>query len=84
MTDRISFIEIELKKCSRVYGVAPCTASVGTTGTQKCFNTRVTCQDKPNLNEAPVIVRYSQASTLTPVAADAAWSDVNWIAVGEV
>jgi hypothetical protein len=71
MTDRISFIEIELKKCSRVYGVAPCTASVGVTGTQKCFNTRVTCQDKPNLNESPVIVRYSLASTLTPVAADA-------------
>ena len=42
------FVEIDLDFCGNVYGNAPCTASVGVTGEQKCFNTFATCQDQPN------------------------------------
>lgn len=41
-------LEIDLPRCTRTYGTSPCTASVGTTGSAKCFNTRVTCQDTAN------------------------------------
>lgn len=42
------FVEIDLDFCANVYGSAPCTASVGVTGEQRCFNTFATCQDQPN------------------------------------
>jgi len=42
-------VVIVTRSCANVYGVAPCTATVGTTGEQKCFNTAATCQDRPNL-----------------------------------
>lgn len=61
---RIEFIEIDLQKCQNTYGIAPCTASVGVTGEQKCFNCRSTCQDLANIDEAPETVRYSKPSTL--------------------
>lgn len=35
----VYILEIYPDRCSRTYGVAPCTAAVGVTGTQKCFNT---------------------------------------------
>lgn len=41
----VVIVELYIDKCSLVYGVAPCTAAVPTTGTQKCFNTLKTCQD---------------------------------------
>ena len=43
---------IETETCSRVYGVGPCAAVLGTTGDHKCFNTRKTCQDLANFNRA--------------------------------
>jgi bacterioferritin-associated ferredoxin len=42
----IQIVEIKQPLCSRVYGVAPCTAVGPDAG--KCFNTRATCQDVPN------------------------------------
>lgn len=39
-------IEIDLDKCTRDYGVSPCTAA-GPTGSE-CFNTFATCQDESN------------------------------------
>lgn len=41
----ISIVELHLDYCSLDYGVAPCTAEIGTTGIRKCYNTRFTCQD---------------------------------------
>lgn len=38
------YVELDLDYCSNTYGIAPCTASIGTTGTQKCFNTLASCQ----------------------------------------
>lgn len=51
MPDRKVFtvVEIDLPSCANTYGTAPCTAAVGVTGTDKCFNTIRTCQDRANL-----------------------------------
>ena len=48
--ESVSFFEIDVPRCSRTYGVAPCAAVLGTTGQQKCFNARKTCQDPANLS----------------------------------
>jgi hypothetical protein len=66
LSNRISFIELEVKKCTRVYGSAPCTAAVGVTGDQKCFNSRATCQDLNNILEANELVRLAKPSAITP------------------
>lgn len=60
---RVTFIEIEIKKCSNTYGVAPCVAAVGVTGSEKCFNCRATCQDLDNIVEADEVVRFSIPSS---------------------
>lgn len=41
-------VTIEQDLCSRTYSIAPCVAALGVTGTDKCFNTRPTCQDPDN------------------------------------
>lgn len=40
----IAWVEIDLERCTRTYGTAPCTAAVGTTGRDRCYNTLRTCQ----------------------------------------
>lgn len=42
----VQILEIQQPLCDNTFGTAPCTAS-GTADT-KCYNTRATCQDKPN------------------------------------
>jgi len=66
LSNRISFIELEVKKCTRVYGSAPCTAAVGVTGDQKCFNSRATCQDLNNILEVNESVRLAKPSSIKP------------------
>lgn len=44
----ITIVEIDLPLCARTYGTAPCTAALSATFTDKCFNTRATCQDTVN------------------------------------
>jgi hypothetical protein len=66
VSNRISFIELEVKKCQRVYGSAPCTAAVGVTGDQKCFNSRASCQDLNNILEANESVRLAKPSSIKP------------------
>lgn len=46
------YVQLDLSGCSLTYGTAPCTASVPTTGTQKCFNTVGSCQDRANYAES--------------------------------
>jgi hypothetical protein len=55
---RVTIIEIDLPYCSRTYGVAPCTASVGVTGSIKCFNCLRTCQDKPHYAATSKTLRF--------------------------
>lgn len=44
----VMIVEIDADYCTLTYGAAPCTAVVGVTGSQKCFNTRKTCQSTAN------------------------------------
>lgn len=43
----IQIVEIDIDYCSLTYGTAPCTASLSSSNTNKCFNTYATCQVKP-------------------------------------
>lgn len=59
----VAIVELFIDSCQRSYGTAPCTASVGVTGTQKCFNTLRTCQDRPNYLSAGNQKKYRFATT---------------------
>ncbi len=41
-------VELELDQCRLTYGTSPCAAAIGTTGDDRCYNTRATCQDPNN------------------------------------
>jgi hypothetical protein len=71
MTERITLIEIDIDRCSRVYGNSPCTAALGVTGDNKCFNSLATCQDRPNYLNEIVTARYATASAQLPASVDA-------------
>lgn len=58
----LTYVEIDIKYCSLTYGAAPCTAAVGVTGEQKCFNTRnqrADCQDPDNFTSTTKTVRFA-------------------------
>jgi len=55
----VYIVELPSPRCTRVYGSAPCTAAVGVTGAQLCFNTLSSCQDEPNYAQADVPYRFS-------------------------
>ena len=80
MTQKISYIEIDLNRCSEVYSVGACTASIPATGAIKCFNCFATCQDKPNYNKEIVTSRHSTASGNLPIDIDAI-PDIKSIAI---
>ena len=67
----LTYVELDIPWCSRVYGVAPCTASVPTTGADKCCNTLATCQDTPNYNESTVTLRFAVDAYYRPRDIDA-------------
>jgi hypothetical protein len=58
----ITLVEIELPICSLTYGVAPCTAA----GSEKCFNSRRTCQDGVNFAVSTVTLRFAIDNGLLP------------------
>lgn len=65
MTDRdtigrepITILEIDQDRCSLTYGVAPCQAALGVTGDDKCYNTRITCQDDANFTLSTLTLRF--------------------------
>ena len=61
MTERpITLCQLKQKVCSLTYGSSPCTAAVGVTGAQKCFNTRTTCQDPANFDETTKTLTLSE------------------------
>lgn len=63
----ITFVEIDLGFCSLTYSNSPCTAAVGVTGTQKCFNARETCQDPDNYTDSTKTYRYCQPRDNLPI-----------------
>jgi hypothetical protein len=58
--ETIVFLEIDQPLCAQTYGVAPCAAVLGTTGTSKCYNSRVTCQDVPDYTPGTLTLRFSR------------------------
>ena len=58
----LTFIEIDVDRCSLTYGVAPCTASIPTTGAIKCFNSRASCQDLSNFTNVPTTLRFAKSA----------------------
>ncbi len=65
----VQYIEIDIDYCSLTYGIAPCQASLTNsppTGTIKCFNTLVTCQDRANFTNAPVTLRFAVPTSYLP------------------
>jgi len=55
----LTYVEIDISRCSLTYGSAPCTAAIPTTGSKKCFNSKATCQDRTNYAETTVTMRFS-------------------------
>lgn len=62
----LTYVEIDIDRCSRTYGVAPCTASIPTTGSRKCFNSLGTCQDRSNFNDTGVTLRFAVDASYLP------------------
>lgn len=66
MTQSVTYIEIDIPFCSLTYGVAPCIASIPTTGAAKCFNSIKTCQDRKNFTESDVTLRFAKMAEYLP------------------
>jgi len=70
------YVEIELDRCSRIYGDAftsppgsplvGCQAQVGVTGADKCYNSWETCQDETNFNPLSFWVRFCEQTSDAP------------------
>lgn len=73
MTDRhaLAYVEIDIPICENVYGESPCTASIPTTGSAKCFNCLSTCQDVENYAETEVTLRFAVPTDYLPESIDA-------------
>ncbi len=67
----VIIVEMDLDYCPNTYGVAPCTAAIGVTGADKCFNTCASCQDPTNYAQTPVKT-YRFSSRVLPVGAPSA------------
>lgn len=65
------FVELDMDFCANIYGTAPCSASIGTTGTAKCYNTYATCQSKPNFNKTIKTYRFCEQNADLPVGLSA-------------
>ncbi|WP_342150228.1 hypothetical protein [Methylorubrum sp. SB2] len=63
----ITMVEIDLDFCGLTYGVAPCTAALGTTGSQKCFNTFKTCQAPGAYTKGVKTYRFCSANAFLPI-----------------
>lgn len=66
MSRALTYVEVDVDRCSLTYGVAPCMAALGVTGDIKCFNSLGTCQDRANFTNSPVTLRFAQASDHLP------------------
>lgn len=54
----ITIIEIDQDFCSLRYGVSPCEAALGVTGSTKCYNTIASCQDEANFDLDSLTLRF--------------------------
>lgn len=58
-------VEIDVERCSLSFGVAPCTATLAGRTLRKCFQSKITCGDRPNFTPgAPLTLRFAKPGTL--------------------
>jgi hypothetical protein len=62
----LTYIEIDVDRCANDYGVSPCTASIPTTGSRKCFRSLGSCQDRDNFDNDPVTIRFAVDASYLP------------------
>lgn len=56
----VVFLEIDQPFCLETYGTLPCTAAIGITGSAKCYQGRVSCQDPANYNPGTLTLRFAR------------------------
>jgi len=62
----IQLVEIDVDRCTLVYGSAPCTAELGSTGVRKCYNTWRTCQAEDAYVDGIMTLRFASPTTSLP------------------
>lgn len=62
----LTFVEIDVDYCEHTYGTSPCAASLGVTGTKKCFNSLSTCQNRTNFGNVPQTLRFAEDCDYLP------------------
>ena len=62
----VQIVEIDIDFCTLTYGSSPCTASLGTTGVRKCYNSFNTCQAKSAFNKGTLTLRFVTPRTTLP------------------
>ncbi len=65
----LTYFELDLKRCSLSYGIAPCTATLegsDATGTKKCYNSPNTCQDPANFTPSILTLRFAISTDYLP------------------
>lgn len=63
----MTLVEIDQNQCQLSYGVSPCTAEVGVTGSIKCYNTHKTCQDPDNYDRGIITLTFSEGDVDHPI-----------------
>ena len=71
MSKVVTYVELDLPYCANTYGTAPCTASIGVTGADRCYNCRKTCQDIANFSATTVTLRFAKPAAYLPRDVDA-------------
>lgn len=56
----LTIIEIDMDRCTRVWGTLPCTAALAADVPRKCFNTFGTCRAKDAFLSAPYTLRFCE------------------------
>ena len=69
--EKFFVVELDLDYCNLEYGVGACTAAIGVTGTQKCFNTAKQCQDRANYDKGTKTYRFCTKRSPVPAGLDA-------------
>ena len=64
----VTIVELDQDFCTLTYGVAPCEAILGQTGSDKCYNTRRTCQDSANYDPESLTLRFCKPMERIPVS----------------
>jgi hypothetical protein len=56
----VTLVEVDLDRCTRTFGAAPCTAALSAEVPRKCFNTFGTCSAKAAFLSAPVPMTFAE------------------------